>query len=87
MHYDNADLTKSFRYFAGFACVALALFSNEEPAQMSKTSPNLPTLDELTRANPGWFDEAVNAETAGKLTGGRPARWRPGDHVAAARAL
>ncbi len=54
---------------------------------MSKTSPNLPTLDELTRANPGWFDEAVNAETAGKLTGGRPARWRPGDHVAAARAL
>lgn len=46
---------------------------------MSNTLPSLPTLDELTRANPGWFDEAVNAETAGKLTGVPPctlATWR-----------
>lgn len=38
-----------------------------------------PPLDEIARANPGWFDEAVNASEAAKLTGVPPATlatWR-----------
>lgn len=46
---------------------------------MSETSSNLPTLEEIVRSNPGWFDEAVSADAAAKLTGVPPctlATWR-----------
>jgi len=29
----------------------------------------LPSIEDLTRANPGWFDEAVSAADAAKATG------------------
>jgi len=38
-----------------------------------------PSLEEIARAHPGWFDEAVNAAEAAKLTGVPPATlatWR-----------
>lgn len=44
--------------------------------------PHLPTpppLEEIARAHPGWFDEAVNAAEAAKMTGVPPATlatWR-----------
>ncbi|WP_428408434.1 helix-turn-helix transcriptional regulator [Hyphococcus sp.] len=41
--------------------------------------PAPPPLDEIARANPGWFDEAVNAKEAAKVTGVPPATlatWR-----------
>ncbi|GJL92613.1 helix-turn-helix transcriptional regulator [Hyphococcus sp.] len=41
--------------------------------------PAPPPLEEIARANPGWFDEAVNAAEAAKVTGVPPATlatWR-----------
>ncbi|WP_375208300.1 helix-turn-helix transcriptional regulator [Hyphococcus sp.] len=38
-----------------------------------------PPLEEIARSNPGWFDEAVNAAEAAKMTGVPPATlatWR-----------
>ncbi len=46
---------------------------------MSETYLNPPSLEEIVRTNPGWFDEAVNAHTAAQLTGVPPctlATWR-----------
>jgi len=48
-----------------------------ERPQIPSLTP--PPLEEIARAHPGWFDEAVNAAEAAKLTGVPPATlatWR-----------
>lgn len=49
-------------------------------AESPKTRPiSPPPLEEIARANPGWFDEAVTAADAAKVTGVPPATlatWR-----------
>ncbi|WP_375208268.1 helix-turn-helix transcriptional regulator [Hyphococcus sp.] len=49
-------------------------------AESPKTQPiTPPPLEEIARANPGWFDEAVTAADAAQVTGVPPATlatWR-----------